>query len=144
MRYTIQIIFITLTFWSPLKLTYAFPEMIRHGYAHCATCHFNPAGGSTLTPYGRSLSNEVLSRWSYKGEERLFHAALSQNSSQWIQGEKESGLILGGDMRYVQVHQENASIRRRKAFLMQADLEVGAKWKDLLIIGTWGQEKKRQ
>lgn len=119
----------------------AYPEMIRHGYTHCASCHFNPAGGGVLTAYGRSISAEVLSRWNYKGEERIFHGALSKNASQWIQGEKESSLILGGDLRYIQSHHENASMRRRKSFLMQADAEVGAKWKNLLLLATFGQEK---
>lgn len=141
MRLFIKSLTISLTLLFQVNSAYSYPEMIRHGYAHCASCHFNPAGGSTLTPYGRSLSSEILSRWSYKGEERLFHAALSQSTSQWIQGEKESGFILGGDLRYVQVHQENASIRRRKSFLMQADLELGVKWKELLFISTYGQEK---
>lgn len=120
---------------------FAFPEMIRHGYTHCASCHFNPAGGGVLTPYGRSMSAEVLSRWNYEGEERILHGALSKNASQWIQGEKETGLVLGGDLRYLQLHQENSSVRRRKWFLMQADAEVGAKWKNLLVLTTFGQEK---
>ncbi|MEZ4814388.1 MAG: hypothetical protein R3A80_04175 [Bdellovibrionota bacterium] len=115
--------------------------MIRHGYVHCASCHFNPAGGGVLTPYGKSLSSEVLSTWSYKGEERVLQGALSKNASSWVQGEKESSFIVGGDLRYIQVHQESSSVRRRKWFLMQADAELGAKWKNLLFLTTFGQEK---
>jgi hypothetical protein len=121
-------------------ISWSFPEMIRHGYANCAACHFNPAGGGVLTPYGKSISSEVLSRWSYAGEERIFHGALSKNASSYLQGENEISAIVGGDVRYLQLHQENSSIRRRKFFLMQADLEAGAKWKDLILLSTFGQE----
>jgi hypothetical protein len=123
------------------SLANAYPEMIRHGYTHCASCHFNPAGGGVLTPYGRSISVELLSRWTYPKAENVFHGALSKNATQWIQGEKETSAILGGDLRYIQVHQENSSVRRRKAFLMQADAELGAKWKNLTVLTTFGQEK---
>ena len=55
---------------------WAFPEMIRHGYTSCMTCHVSPNGGGLMTPYGRSMSKEILSRHAYEGEERLFHGAL--------------------------------------------------------------------
>ena len=43
----------------------AYPTMIRHGYAQCATCHTDPAGGSLLTAYGKAQSELLLStRWS--------------------------------------------------------------------------------
>ncbi|MCY1078308.1 hypothetical protein [Archangium lansingense] len=38
----------------------AFPWMIRHGYASCATCHHDPSGGALLTPYGRAQSELLL------------------------------------------------------------------------------------
>jgi hypothetical protein len=123
------------------SFSWAYPEMIRHGYANCAACHFNPSGGGVLTPYGRSLSSELLSRWSYEGEERLLHGALSKNASSYVQGEKDLSAIVGGDLRYIQSYQENSSIRRERWFLMQADLEAGAKWKKLLFLTTFGQEK---
>ncbi len=124
------------------SIAWAYPEMIRHGYTHCASCHFNPAGGGVLTSYGKSISSELLSRWNYKGEERILHGALSKNASSYIQGEKDPSLILGGDLRYIQLHQENKAIRKRRWFLMQADVEAGVKWKNLLLVTTFGQETK--
>ncbi len=39
----------------------AYPSMIRHGYASCATCHVDPSGGGLLTTYGRAQSEVLLS-----------------------------------------------------------------------------------
>jgi len=48
--------------WAPQAAAY--PWMIRHGYAGCATCHSDPSGGSLLTPYGHAQSELLLStRW---------------------------------------------------------------------------------
>ncbi|MFN2570902.1 MAG: hypothetical protein ABR537_04715 [Gemmatimonadales bacterium] len=33
----------------------AYPNMIRLGYAVCATCHVSPQGGGVLTPYGKGI-----------------------------------------------------------------------------------------
>jgi hypothetical protein len=42
----------------------AYPWMIRHGYASCATCHVDPSGAALLTEYGRAQSEVLLStRW---------------------------------------------------------------------------------
>lgn len=38
----------------------AYPWMIRHGYANCASCHVDPSGGSLLTQYGRAQSELLL------------------------------------------------------------------------------------
>ena len=46
----------------------AYPWMIKHGYASCATCHSDPSGGELLTGYGRVLSEEFLSTQWKKSE----------------------------------------------------------------------------
>ena len=46
----------------------AFPEMVRHGYTNCTACHVAANGGGILTPYGSTLSEEVLSTWHFEGE----------------------------------------------------------------------------
>ena len=56
--------------------SHAFPEMVRHGYANCITCHISPDGGGVLTAYGRSLSREVLSTWGAEGEAVLHDKAV--------------------------------------------------------------------
>ncbi|MEN9786214.1 MAG: hypothetical protein RLZZ299_1478 [Pseudomonadota bacterium] len=39
---------------------HAYPWLIQHGYSACAGCHVDPAGGGTLTAYGRSLGAVLL------------------------------------------------------------------------------------
>jgi len=42
----------------------AYPWMIKKGYGGCATCHADPSGGETLTPYGRA-QGELQLRMQY-------------------------------------------------------------------------------
>lgn len=39
---------------------HAYAWMVRHGYSGCATCHADPSGGETLTPYGRAQGDLLL------------------------------------------------------------------------------------
>lgn len=36
---------------------HAYPNYIRLGYHSCIGCHYNPAGGGMLTPYGKGISS---------------------------------------------------------------------------------------
>jgi hypothetical protein len=92
----------------------AFPEMIRHGYNNCNTCHVSPAGGGILTAYGRELSKEVLSTW---GTER-------EHSPVYGLTELPKNLWLGGDIRGIQTYRDTPNVREGRWFLMQADLEA--------------------
>ena len=99
---------------------HAFPEMVRHGYANCMTCHISPDGGGTLTAYGRSLSREVLSKWGAKGEEKWAYVVAPP---EW--------LSLGGDVRGLQTFYNSAKTERARSLLMQADVEAAVqieKW----------------
>ncbi|MFM8315618.1 MAG: hypothetical protein ACKOA8_15160, partial [Deltaproteobacteria bacterium] len=58
------------------SLALSYPEFIRHGYMNCTSCHVSPTGGGALTEYGRSLSDEVLSRWSRPGESGFLYGLL--------------------------------------------------------------------
>jgi hypothetical protein len=110
---------------------HTFPEMVRHGYVSCTTCHVSPSGGGALTAYGRSLSKELMSTWSYEGEENLLHGAVT--TPEW--------LMVGGDIRYIQTHLDNPSVRQGDFFLMQADLELAAqvgKWTAAVTSGVEG------
>lgn len=111
---------------------YAFPEMIRHGYTNCTACHISPTGGGSLNQYGRSLSREVLSTWGTEKEANFLHGAINTESvNDW--------LITGGDIRSVQVHQENDNIKRGKFIKMQAGIELGINQPKWAIIGSFGQ-----
>jgi hypothetical protein len=41
--------------------SHAYPWMIKHGFAKCASCHTDPMGGETLTGFGRVISDTTLS-----------------------------------------------------------------------------------
>lgn len=94
---------------------HAVPEMARFGYFSCTTCHVSPAGGGALTAYGRGLSAERLSTWSYKGEEELLGVP-SWKTPEW--------LILGGDFRNIQTHYESATAREGRWIRMQSDVSA--------------------
>jgi hypothetical protein len=93
--------------------TLAFPEMIRHGYVNCNTCHINVNGGGILTPYGRGLSGELLSTDGSETEGQFIYGVLK--SPEWLH--------FGGDFRLAQTYQDTTTFRQAKFIFMQADLE---------------------
>lgn len=96
----------------------AFPEMIRHHYVNCNSCHVNPNGGGLLTEYGRGMASEVLSTWSYENESLFLHGAVKPDKMpKWLN--------IGGDVRAVQTHHETRRVREGKYILMQTALEAG-------------------
>lgn len=107
----------------------AVPEMARFGYFSCNTCHVAPTGTGPLTPYGRSLAAERLSTWAYKDEEQALHG-LGPKLPEW--------LIVGGDVRYAQVHTETAQNRTDRRIRMQTDLALGVVLPRLAIVGAGG------
>ena len=100
------------------KIAKAFPQMIRHGYTSCTTCHVNPRGGEVMTDYGRALSGAVLSKWAYEGEEQWHYGAL-KSTPDWLK--------VGGDFRSVQVHKENSAGKFGRYIEMQEQVQVVAK-----------------
>lgn len=134
---------LAMTIWLAAPHARAFPEMIRHGYTSCMTCHVSPNGGGLMTPYGRSMSKEILSRHAYEGEERLFHGALdAEGLNSWLDGSREVGFNVGGDLRWVQSHRESNEARERRSLFMQAEIEAAAQWKQLTVTGAFGRFPK--
>ena len=116
----------------------AFPEMIKHGYVNCTACHVSPSGGGVLNPYGRNLSAELISTWSYKGEEGFLHGAVDTSSvDEW--------LAIGGDYRGVQVHtdytQKSSGVNNvdGRYINMQIGLEMGIIQPKWALVGFIGQ-----
>lgn len=97
---------------------FAFPELTRFGYNSCTACHVSPNGGGLLTSYGRSLSAEVLSTWGNEKDAGFFWRSVDREAI-------EKYLLLGGDVRGVQVHRENSQVKDGRFIKMQADLEAG-------------------
>ncbi|MBC7420392.1 MAG: hypothetical protein H7328_06645 [Bdellovibrio sp.] len=113
------------------SLAQAFPEMIRHHYVNCSACHVSNNGGGVLNAYGRTISYEVLSTWGNDQEARAFYAIDPEKVGAWLN--------IGGDVRGLQVHQENPMIKRGKYFWMQGSVDVSATAADVTAFVTIGQ-----
>lgn len=112
------------------SLARAFPQMMAHGYTSCVACHVSPTGGGLMSPYGRSLSREVLSQTGLEGEENALYGAVSPPS--WLQ--------LGGDVRMLQSYINNAAVEQASLILMQADFEAGFVTEKVQVVGTIGYQ----
>ena len=108
---------------------FAFPEMVRHGYLNCTSCHVSPTGGGVLTAYGRELSKDVLASASKEGEEDFAYGLIKP--PEW--------LSMGGDFRELGLYQENATSRQGQTIIMQNELEgAGTIDKKIIFDGTFG------
>jgi hypothetical protein len=94
----------------------AYPELVRHGYTQCISCHVSPNGGSLLNAYGREQAEAILSTWSYRGEGGILHGAVKDPS--------EQGVMIGGDLRAIQLRNETRVAIDGKFFLMQANADA--------------------
>ncbi|AZZ35625.1 hypothetical protein CIK05_02025 [Bdellovibrio sp. qaytius] len=119
---------------------WAFPEMIKHGYVNCTACHVSPSGGGVLNPYGRNLSAELISTWSYKGEEGILHGAVNTKKvDEW--------LAIGGDYRGVQVHTDYTTKSNGvnkvdgRWINMQVGFELGIIQPKWAVVGFIGEYK---
>lgn len=118
------------------KTLYAYPEMSRHGYFNCTTCHLSPSGGGALNLYGRELSKEVLSTFSAKGEQYFAYNSIPELS-------KNEKLMVAAYVRGLQVLRDNNSVKEARTILMQADAEIGFNEKNWAILGTIGRQEIR-
>lgn len=109
----------------------AFPENVRHGYFACTACHVSPAGGGVLTPYGRSLSAELMSSWgTTKTSGFMFSQQDDEGALKWLR----SQVFLKG----IQTYRNNSTVEKAQFIPMQADLEIGADTETFAIISTLG------
>jgi hypothetical protein len=119
-----------LLFWSPL--VFAFPEMIRHGYAQCTACHVSPTGGGLLSAYGRELSAELLSTWSFADEGQFLHSSFGAKMA-------EKGILFGGDVRAIQTHVKDPRQLDERLFLMQANIQSAYQSEHFIGLVSVGQ-----
>jgi hypothetical protein len=110
---------------------FAFPEMIREGYANCTACHLSPSGGGVLTPYGRELSKEILSTWSKDGEQAYIYG-LAKVEEPWL---------LGGDIRWLQALVNTSTAETARSILMQADAEFAYNSKSWAVDVSLGRQE---
>lgn len=109
----------------------AFAEMIRHHYVNCSACHISQAGGGVLNAYGRSLSNEVLSTWGSVNETKPFYAIDPEKVGDWLN--------VGGDVRSLELHQENSQVKSGRFFVMQGGIDVAITTGPITAMMTLGQ-----
>lgn len=102
--------------WLVSTNVWAFPELQRHGYVNCTSCHVSPNGGGVLTAYGRALSKEALSTWG--SEEETKFAYFVDSVPEWLH--------LGGDLRALYLYRDTPRVQEGKWIIMQADLEAYA------------------
>ncbi|MEO8177950.1 MAG: hypothetical protein ABI895_03865 [Deltaproteobacteria bacterium] len=74
----------------------AYAWMIKHGFSKCGSCHTDPAGGETLTPFGRFQSQHLLSMGGAELEEQ-------SKRSRFLFGaiDEPTDLSLGGSYRHM-------------------------------------------
>jgi hypothetical protein len=117
--------------------SFAFPEMVRHAYVNCNSCHVSQTGGGILTEYGRELSKELLSTWKNKDEnskEQNFAYDLV-SIPKWLN--------MGGDVRSVYVYKDDKLATQGRLILMQADLEAAATYKKFTFDLTGGYQSPK-
>ena len=112
------------------QTAWAYPELIRHGYVNCTSCHVSPSGGGVLTEYGRELSSEVLSTWSREGEQSFLYGSVKTPA--W--------LLMGGDYRSVYLYRNRPDFQDGQLIFMQADVEAAATYKRLTFDATFGYQ----
>lgn len=130
-----KILFVILLFFKSTYL-FAFPELSRHGYFNCTTCHLSPTGGGALTQYGRELSKELLSNSSIKGEQYFAYNAIPSLS-------KNDRILVGAYIRGLQVLRDNNQAKEARTILMQADAEGAYNEKNWAFLATIGRQEIR-
>jgi hypothetical protein len=94
----------------------AYPHFqLTSGTSRCSACHFAPAGGGLLTPWGAEEASDTIARG---GDGRFLHGA----------AELPDWLALGGDLRVAALANDTGSTSGTElaAFPMQADLAARA------------------
>jgi hypothetical protein len=95
---------------------HAFPELIRHGYANCVTCHASPGGGGVLNAYGRELSREALTTWGTEAESGLAWGLIQP--PEWL-----SSTLMARSLSLVR---DSKTTIDGRTLLMQLDAEAAA------------------
>lgn len=147
-------------FWIPYQ-AFAYPEMVRHGYVHCSTCHFSVSGGDLVTAYGRALGREVFAKkYSEPAVEKpsIEEASAAEASSEEVANEaastenppvaaspsaEEDSLdwFRGGlNLRLLQTYLDNSQVTRGRFMVMQLDVDaalIWQRWKTYFSIGRF-------
>ena len=121
------------------------PTFLSKQYPRCTACHYSPAGGGLLTPYGRALSREEISTFGRRGA-----AAAAAPDARGEEGflfgalRSDSPLQLGLDARpsRLAVEAGGRSLPDRN-FLMNLDLQAAWRQDGWTVYGTAGRAPER-
>ena len=116
--------------WLQSTPTWAYPEMVRHNYVNCTSCHVSPSGGGVLNLYGRALSRELLSQFGKEQESAFAYGMVK--TPEWLD--------MGGEFRALGLYQDAPQFVKGRVFPMQTDLEAAANYKKVWIAGTVGYQ----
>lgn len=114
------------------------PMFLSRQYARCTTCHYSPTGGGLLTPYGRSLSNQVSS--SGKTDPNTHEPGREESFLWGAFGHKETPLQLGIDLRPSRLHVAFPGGTTTRNFFMNADLIAAYRQGAFTAYGELGRE----
>ena len=118
------------------SLVMAFPDNVRHGYFSCTACHVSPSGGGVLTPYGKSLSAELMSTWGSTKTAGMFFSDTED------QGKNPQWLRLNLFSRGAQTYRNSKLAETAKFIPMQEDLEAGIDIEKLVVVASIGLRSK--
>ncbi|MEQ1666480.1 MAG: hypothetical protein ABL927_14015, partial [Bdellovibrionales bacterium] len=115
--------------------SFAFPEMIRHGYVNCTACHISPGGGGALTQYGRKLSRELLSVTSKKAADAKEESSNSKSTkpntdnakaadTESAEEEKPEPFHFGGEARLLSFYHDNEFETQKRMIPMQIQADA--------------------
>lgn len=124
MKYLLLLVGLVTFFAAEVALAY--PSLIRLGYNGCNSCHVSPTGGGTLSPYGRSISEEI-STFGGEGTGAVLGGALRATPPE--------GVLIGGDTRYVRI----VTPAFTKSFLMQNDAELVVRAGEMTVAASAGR-----
>lgn len=123
----LQIIILILILFYRCDKAYSFPEMVTHGY-QCSSCHVSPSGGGVLNKYGRGQSENLMAMFANEGEGDFAYVG----TPDW--------LLLGGDIRWLNVSKKSQNLDTSRIFFMQVENEFAlSPIKGLTIVGTIGK-----
>lgn len=108
-------VFLVLLVLATVK-SFAYPDMIRHGYVNCMACHTTHQGGDMLSAYGRELGKELYSR-----NDSLFKSANAEKSYWEI--ETPEWLKVGANVRLLQTMSESSVASKGRFMIMQVDVD---------------------
>jgi hypothetical protein len=109
------------------------PMFLARQYTRCTTCHYSPAGGGLLTPYGRSLTPELSAtgeRRGEPGEERFLWGLL---------GDRLKPVDLGIDLRPSHRRASTDGLTTAESSLATADLLAAVRTGRFTFYGKVGR-----